>query len=114
MVHRLSCRYKLHISEFSCSSKLQDEKIKHGSNDTFLPVVATMEEYVEYEEIEYRDFNNDGHYTKYGVVTTDNFAYISIVSLKTTMLPNQGNKSVVDQMETIPFPRRTSKKETYE
>lgn len=219
------------VMKMSYSVQLSDEKLKHSSGEAFLPVVGTMHKYDKYEEIEYRDSNDDGHYTKrrrtkynitysyvvngtvyyktvndkssldstislyynpsnpqqnsffatyedavegfqfvkmigdifvilavlvgcfavfrtfvykapeelggvvvqddfssfdkvrdddfnqedilkdYGIVTTDNFDYISTVKRPNMVIPEQGDKPDVDKVETIPFPEKISTKE---
>lgn len=65
------------VMKVSYSSRLADERSKHNSAKSFLPVVGTMHTYEKYEEIEYRDSDNDGHYTEYRTIKYDiTYSYV--------------------------------------
>ncbi len=57
------------------------------------------------------DFDQMKFFDDYGVVTTENFDYISSVRVPSMRIPDQGEKVEVDKIETIPFPGKISAKE---
>ncbi len=62
------------------------------------------------------DFDNtstqERNLNDYGIVTSNNFDYISTVNAKHYSIPESGEKSDVNKVETIPFPGKSSQKET--
>jgi len=73
--------------KLSYSSRLADEKLKHSSGEPFLAVIGTMHKYDKYEEVEYRDYDDDGHYTEertikynitYSYVVNDTVYYMTV------------------------------------
>ncbi|MBQ9984463.1 MAG: hypothetical protein IJP29_07720 [Lachnospiraceae bacterium] len=104
------------VMKVSYSSRLADEKSKHISREPFLPVMGTMHTYDEYEEIEYRDSDDDGHYTKrrtikynitYSYVVNDTIYYMTVY-----------DKTSLDSTITLYYnpsnPQQTSFFATYE
>lgn len=60
----------------------------------------------------YNTSTQERNLNDYGIVTSNNFDYISTVNTKHYSIPESGEKSDVNKVETIPFPGKSSQKET--
>lgn len=77
--------------------------------------VVVQDDFTSFEKSNKYDDDNSFDQEKmlkdYGVVTTDKFDYISTVKRPNMVIPEQGEKTVVDKVETIAFPGKISTNE---
>ena len=69
-----------------------------------------MDSFIDKDDLD-EEFDQVKMFENYGVVTTENFDYISNVNVPSMVVPEQGNKKTVDKIETIPFPGSKTSKE---
>ncbi|MBQ4057394.1 MAG: hypothetical protein IJD40_00515 [Lachnospiraceae bacterium] len=77
-------------------SQLGDERLKHTATGPFLPVVATMDTYQEYEVVE-RETDDDG-YTREYRTTKYNITYAYVVNDTTYYMTEYDKNSLVDKV----------------
>lgn len=77
-------------------SQLGDERLKHTATSPFLPVVATMDTYQEYEVVE-RETDDDG-YTREYRTTKYNITYAYVVNDTTYYMTEYDKNSLVDKV----------------